>query len=147
MVMYSLKYIHHDKHTSHYFCHVRFVLLHRKDHVIRELQSQKKWTEQWGYLMAEYQQLQDNLLNLGSELEDELEDKLSLEFEQNMEPNLERNLLKLDNEYEGNLLAASHGLTDCTIKNEINQITRLQENVRGKQDIFKVFKWPQEGMI
>ena len=91
-------------------------------------------------------QLQDNLLNLGSELEDELEDKLTLEFEQNMEPNLESNLLKLDNDCEGNLLAASHGLTDCTIKNNINQITRLQENARGKQDIFKVLKWPQEGM-
>ena len=64
-----------------------------------------------------------------------------------MEPNLESNLLKLDNDYEDNLVAASQGLTDCTIKNKINQITRLQENARGKQDIFKLLKWPQEGMI
>ena len=35
-----------------------FVLfIYRKDHVIRELQSQKKWTEQWGYLLDEYQKV------------------------------------------------------------------------------------------
>jgi hypothetical protein len=94
-------------------------------------------------------QLQDNLLNLGSELEDELEDKLALELEQNMEPNLESSLLKCEEECEeGNpALVVSDGLTDCTVKSEINQLAKLQENARGKRDILKLLSWPQEGMI
>ena len=98
-------------------------------------------------------QLQDNLLNLGSELEDELEDKLedklALELEQNMEPNLESSLLKYEEECEeGNpALVVRDGLTDCTIKSEINQLAKLQENARGKRDILKLLSWPQEGMI
>ena len=36
----------------------------RKDHVIREIQSQKKWTEQWGYLLEEYEKVNIYFLSL-----------------------------------------------------------------------------------
>jgi hypothetical protein len=45
-------------------CNFSCVLLSRKDHVIRELQSQKKWTEQWGYLFDEYQKVKNIFIDL-----------------------------------------------------------------------------------
>ncbi|XP_028398498.1 uncharacterized protein LOC114522079 [Dendronephthya gigantea] len=118
-----------------------------KDHVIRELQSQKKWTEQWGYLFEEYQKLQENLLNIGSELEEELEMKQALELAQNLEQNLECSDLKLE-EVEGIPLVARQGLADCTVRKDISShIARLQENAKGKNDILKMLQWPREGVI
>ena len=100
-------------------------------------------------------QLQENLLNIGSELDEELEAKLAMELEQNLEQNVGQNLeqnldcsLLQQGESEGNPLIASQGLTDCTVKNEItNHIAKLQENARGKSDILKLLQWPREGMM
>lgn len=92
-------------------------------------------------------QLQENLLSIGSELEQETEMSRAFELEQNLEQNFEGSDLKPE-EVEGIPLVASEGLTDCTVKKDISShIARLQENAKGKSDILKMLQWPREGVI
>ena len=85
------------------------------------------------------------MLNIGSALENEVQNKVALDLEQT---DLD-SLLKLQECDEVIPLVESEGVTDCRVE-KLNLSTRLaslQDNARGKSDILKLLKWPQEGMI
>ncbi|KAM7439740.1 hypothetical protein ABFA07_010929 [Porites harrisoni] len=115
-----------------------------KDHVNRELLSQRRWPDKWGFLASEYRKLQQQTLRIGQE---------GLELQQ--EKNIDREPTE-DSEEKGKTTKRVTRDEKVTFpettsqmigwKPKILQRNEVERHARGKQDIVKLFKWPREGV-
>ncbi|KAJ7376341.1 hypothetical protein OS493_035267, partial [Desmophyllum pertusum] len=124
-----------------------------KDHVNRELLSQRRWPDKWGFLASEYRQLQLETLRIGQdELDIEQEERNSKQVNfPTTEDNEEQKAVSEAQTFTGNAekIMSFPETTSQMIgwKSEVLQRNEVERNARGKQDIVKLFKWPREGVL
>ncbi|XP_020621669.1 uncharacterized protein LOC110059312 [Orbicella faveolata] len=128
---------------------LHFAYDNRKDHVKRELLSQRRWPDKWGFLANEYRQLQLETLRIGQDKLDidEGRKQVSLpitgDSEENSatEPQTSSDVASTDKMSFPETSSQMIGW-----KSEVLQRKEVERNARGKQDIVKLFKWPREGV-
>ncbi|XP_074630242.1 ciliary microtubule inner protein 1-like [Acropora palmata] len=113
-----------------------------KDHIRRELLSQRRWPEKWGFLAYEYQQLQQETLKIGLDPEFGMfeEKKEELTSTEGVEEKLHTTNDTKKKIFPGTSSQMIGWRREALQRNEV------ERHARGKQDIVKLFKWPREGV-